>query len=115
LGPKEAKRKLFFSFRSHRRRRPPSSRNLRGPIVHRLRVSCPTSGRRAGRFDAAGTPSRSRRNCHRKMNGTSAEDGVRQAPSMQPPPQLEWKFSQVFGERMVGEEVQEGAIFAPRY
>lgn len=24
------------------------------------------------------------------------------------PPQLEWKFSQVFGERAAGEEVQEG-------
>lgn len=77
--------------------------------------AAPTCGRRAGRFDAAGIRSRSRRNCRRKMNGTSAEDGVRQAPSMQPPPQLEWKFSQVFGERMAGEEVQEGAIFAPRY
>lgn len=25
-----------------------------------------------------------------------------------PPPPLEWKFSQVFGERTAGEEVQEG-------
>lgn len=25
-----------------------------------------------------------------------------------PPPPLEWKFSQVFGERAAGEEVQEG-------
>ncbi|CAD5170048.1 unnamed protein product [Musa acuminata subsp. malaccensis] len=46
------------------------------------------------------------------MNGTSAEDGVRQAPSMHPPPQLEWKFSQVFGERMAGEEVQEVDIIS---
>jgi len=27
-----------------------------------------------------------------------------------PPPPLEWKFSQVFGERAAGEEVQEGEI-----
>ena len=26
----------------------------------------------------------------------------------QPSPALEWKFSQVFGERAAGEEVQEG-------
>lgn len=28
-----------------------------------------------------------------------------------PPPSLEWKFSQVFGERTAGEEVQEGWFF----
>lgn len=27
-----------------------------------------------------------------------------------PPPPLEWKFSQVFGERLAGEEIQEGMI-----
>lgn len=27
------------------------------------------------------------------------------------PQQLEWKFSQVFGERAAGEEVQEGSLF----
>ena len=27
-----------------------------------------------------------------------------------PPSPLEWKFSQVFGERMAGEEVQEGNV-----
>lgn len=27
-----------------------------------------------------------------------------------PPSPLEWKFSQVFGERAAGEEVQEGEI-----
>ena len=27
-----------------------------------------------------------------------------------PPPPLEWKFSQVFGERVAGEEVQEGIV-----
>lgn len=36
------------------------------------------------------------------MNG---EDGVTSAPA-----QLEWKFSQVFGERTAGEEVQEGIV-----
>lgn len=29
-------------------------------------------------------------------------------PTSQPLPPLEWKFSQVFGERAAGEEVQEG-------
>lgn len=29
----------------------------------------------------------------------------------QPLPALEWKFSQVFGERAAGEEVQEGALY----
>lgn len=32
---------------------------------------------------------------------------VAEAPAGPPPP-LEWKFSQVFGERTAGEEVQEG-------
>ena len=32
------------------------------------------------------------------------------APSTPPPPPLEWKFSQVFGERAGGEEVQEGIV-----
>ena len=27
-----------------------------------------------------------------------------------PPPPLDWKFSQVFGERTAGEEVQEGKL-----
>jgi len=27
-----------------------------------------------------------------------------------PPPPLEWRFSQVFGERLAGEEIQEGMI-----
>ncbi len=30
------------------------------------------------------------------------------AGGRQPQPALEWKFSQVFGERAAGEEVQEG-------
>lgn len=34
------------------------------------------------------------------------------APSAPPPPQLEWKFSQVFGERAAGEEVQEVDIIS---
>lgn len=39
-----------------------------------------------------------------KMNGG---DEVAEAPASPPQP-LEWKFSQVFGERTAGEEVQEG-------
>lgn len=31
------------------------------------------------------------------------------------PPPLEWKFSQVFGERSAGEEVQEGMSFLIPY
>ena len=38
------------------------------------------------------------------MNGG---DEVVAAP-VDPPQPLEWKFSQVFGERTAGEEVQEG-------
>ena len=38
------------------------------------------------------------------MNGG---DEVAEAPPGPPQP-LEWKFSQVFGERTAGEEVQEG-------
>lgn len=41
----------------------------------------------------------------REMNGDDTA-----APSAPPPPQLEWKFSQVFGERAAGEEVQEGIV-----
>lgn len=42
------------------------------------------------------------------MNG-----GVGEAASMAVAPEpLEWKFSQVFGERAAGEEVQEGTITA---
>jgi len=39
-----------------------------------------------------------------KMNGG---DEAAEAPPVPPQP-LEWKFSQVFGERTAGEEVQEG-------
>lgn len=38
------------------------------------------------------------------MNGG---DEVAETPASPPQP-LEWKFSQVFGERTAGEEVQEG-------
>lgn len=31
-----------------------------------------------------------------------------------PLPALEWKFSQVFGERAIGEEVQEGMVLDRR-
>lgn len=42
------------------------------------------------------------------MNGG---DEVVAAPVGSSQPPLEWKFSQVFGERTAGEEVQEGIIF----
>lgn len=45
-----------------------------------------------------------------KMNGG---DDVAAAPAGPPVP-LEWKFSQVFGERTAGEEVQEGNLFVQR-
>lgn len=35
-------------------------------------------------------------------------DEVVEAPPAGPPQPLDWKFSQVFGERTAGEEVQEG-------
>lgn len=41
-----------------------------------------------------------------EMNGGG--EGV-SAPSAAAP--LDWKFSQVFGERTAGEEVQEGTVF----
>lgn len=40
------------------------------------------------------------------VGGSEAEGS-----SAGPPPPLEWKFSQVFGERTAGEEVQEGLVF----
>lgn len=43
------------------------------------------------------------------MNANGAEEARRPAASPRLP--LEWKFSQVFGERTAGEEVQEGAVF----
>ncbi|RWW05834.1 hypothetical protein GW17_00030871 [Ensete ventricosum] len=39
--------------------------------------------------------------------GNGAEDEGPPVGSSPPPPPLEWKFSQVFGERAAGEEVQE--------
>ncbi|XP_010915316.2 serine/threonine protein phosphatase 2A 55 kDa regulatory subunit B beta isoform isoform X1 [Elaeis guineensis] len=44
------------------------------------------------------------------MNRNGAEEAGR--PSASPPPPLEWKFSQVFGERTAGEEVQEVDIIS---
>ena len=41
------------------------------------------------------------------MNGGDGGGGGGEV-SAAPPPPLEWKFSQVFGERAAGEEVQEG-------
>lgn len=43
------------------------------------------------------------------MNGGDGEVAATQAG---PPPPLDWKFSQVFGERTAGEEVQEGNILS---
>ncbi|XAR67644.1 hypothetical protein NMG60_11002488 [Bertholletia excelsa] len=44
------------------------------------------------------------------MNG--GDDGAVPAAPASPPPPLEWKFSQVFGERTAGEEVQEVDIIS---
>ncbi|KAH7686406.1 Protein phosphatase 2A regulatory subunit PR55 protein [Dioscorea alata] len=44
------------------------------------------------------------------MNGMAAEDDG--PPAGTPPPPLEWKFAQVFGERTAGEEVQEVDIIS---
>ncbi|GFY97149.1 protein phosphatase 2A, regulatory subunit PR55 [Actinidia rufa] len=46
------------------------------------------------------------------MNGADDGGEVVDAPPSPPPP-LEWKFSQVFGERSAGEEVQEVAAKIP--
>lgn len=40
------------------------------------------------------------------MNGGDGDGGG--GAAVAPAPPLEWKFSQVFGERAAGEEVQEG-------
>ncbi|KAJ8477183.1 hypothetical protein OPV22_020910 [Ensete ventricosum] len=44
--------------------------------------------------------------------GNGAEDEGPPVGSSPPPPPLEWKFSQVFGERAAGEEVQEVDIIS---
>ncbi|XP_052182780.1 serine/threonine protein phosphatase 2A 55 kDa regulatory subunit B beta isoform isoform X4 [Diospyros lotus] len=46
------------------------------------------------------------------MNGGDDGGGAAAAPTGPPPPPLEWKFSQVFGERTAGEEVQEVDIIS---
>ncbi|KAG1330193.1 serine/threonine protein phosphatase 2A 55 kDa regulatory subunit B beta isoform [Cocos nucifera] len=46
------------------------------------------------------------------MNWNGAKDAGLPAASLPPPPPLEWKFSQVFGERTAGEEVQEVDIIS---
>ncbi|WOK96886.1 serine/threonine protein phosphatase [Canna indica] len=45
------------------------------------------------------------------MKGNSVEDAAQSSRERLPPP-LEWKFSQVFGERAAGEEVQEVDIIS---
>jgi hypothetical protein len=47
-----------------------------------------------------------------KMNPKAA-DVAECGPSDSPPMPLDWRFSQVFGERTAGEEVQEGTYFFP--
>lgn len=42
------------------------------------------------------------------MSNGGAKEAVASVGAPQP---LDWKFSQVFGERTAGEEVQEGVIF----
>ncbi|XP_072983417.1 serine/threonine protein phosphatase 2A 55 kDa regulatory subunit B beta isoform-like isoform X2 [Typha latifolia] len=44
------------------------------------------------------------------MNGKGPEDAG--SPADSPPPPLDWRFSQVFGERAAGEEVQEVDIIS---
>lgn len=44
------------------------------------------------------------------MNGGDEVAAAAAAPPAEPPQPLEWKFSQVFGERTAGEEVQEGKL-----
>ncbi|KAK3002855.1 hypothetical protein RJ639_018121, partial [Escallonia herrerae] len=46
------------------------------------------------------------------MNGGDGEAEAAAAAAGPPPPPLEWKFSQVFGERTAGEEVQEVDIIS---
>lgn len=43
------------------------------------------------------------------MNG--GDEVAATAAQAGPPQPLEWKFSQVFGERTAGEEVQEGKFY----
>lgn len=52
----------------------------------------------------------------RNMNGGGGGDGAASSGGGGggPPPSLEWRFSQVFGERTAGEEVQEGNILCVR-
>ncbi|KAK1285463.1 Serine/threonine protein phosphatase 2A 55 kDa regulatory subunit B beta isoform [Acorus calamus] len=47
-----------------------------------------------------------------KMNGRGGGDSPSDASSPATPPPLDWRFSQVFGERAVGEEVQEVDIIS---
>ncbi|MQM10960.1 hypothetical protein Taro_043863 [Colocasia esculenta] len=48
----------------------------------------------------------------RSMNDKEGGDAAQSAGGSPPPPPLEWKFSQVFGERTAGEEVQEVDIIS---
>lgn len=47
------------------------------------------------------------------MNG--GDDAASSAAASGPPPSLEWRFSQVFGERTAGEEVHEGKQIITAY
>lgn len=44
------------------------------------------------------------------MNGGGGSVGLQASSAVGVPQPLEWKFSQVFGERTAGEEVQEGML-----
>ncbi|KAG0455142.1 hypothetical protein HPP92_024434 [Vanilla planifolia] len=46
------------------------------------------------------------------MNGKGGVEDAATSFSLAPPPPLDWKFSQVFGERTAGEEVQEVDIIS---
>lgn len=44
------------------------------------------------------------------MNGGGGSGGGGDGGMTPPSPPLDWKFSQVFGERTAGEEIQEGIL-----
>ena len=49
-----------------------------------------------------------KRETEREMNGGGDDEDVVVAASADASPPLQWRFSQVFGERSAGEEVQPG-------
>jgi hypothetical protein len=94
--------------RWHRRRR----RSPLGTPTPSPAPPGPRSRRCRTRPDPAGAPDRPSGRLEKTMNGAAAPE---RSPSPSPPPPaqsptqlLEWRFSQVFGERSAGEEVQDG-------